>query len=181
MRSDFHFNSIIKGFLCNASEVDGTDGCLIECGEGEIVNIDLPAGEWSCGEDDGRCPGSLALGCDGDATTSTVPPPDTDCEEVCRGAAEGQQVGLLVIFASLSKNVSFNCRYSGAAAAATSACALRWPATTWTAPPTRGSAPTSRTASGRTSAGATWTPAAVGDNDGLMIVDNISGQWPKCT
>ena len=85
--------------MCNASEVDGTDGCLIECPEGEIVNIDLPAGEWSCGEDDGRCPGSLALGCDGDATTSTVPPPDTDCEEVCRGAAEGQQVGLLVIFA----------------------------------------------------------------------------------
>ena len=70
----------------------------------------------------------------------------------------------------------YNFRYSGAAAAATSACALRWPATTWTAPPTRGSAPTSRTASGRTSAGATWTPAAVGDNDGLMIVDNISGQ-----
>jgi len=54
------------GRFCDSSHTP--DGYWdISCGEGQIIYVNLVDNSWSCGDDDGRCPGSFHVGCQDDS------------------------------------------------------------------------------------------------------------------
>ncbi len=54
------------GFICRSILPNG--GANIDCGPGEIVDVDVRTWVWQCVEDNGRCPGlgGFSVGCQGD-------------------------------------------------------------------------------------------------------------------
>merc|ERR1712212_624668 len=54
------------GRFCDAAHTP--DGYWdMECGEGQIIYVNLVDHTWACGDDDGRCPGSFHVGCQDDS------------------------------------------------------------------------------------------------------------------